>query len=230
MTTRSDSGLHCLSVTGRVEWDQNRRKDAESIEGREEQMCSTRGENNDPAGECTPVGVCVKAHSNYTLTAAADRKSPDSNKRLQKHMCSKATCRAVPAICWTERAHSWGVMRPSDLVRQPLLTRHPIIKSKPQDTNVSIWRTPFYIGVLANDEGCSWSCTKRAQLDRILNELRQYTANKPTASKRKQINITDCINSSLPRSHCICRKSSADLRAEATNAISSETFKRSRVH
>lgn len=28
-------------------------------------MCSTRGENNDPAGECTPVGVCVKAHSNY---------------------------------------------------------------------------------------------------------------------------------------------------------------------
>lgn len=69
------------------------------MEGREEQMCSTRGENNDLAGDCTPVGVCVKAHSNYNRSAAADGKSPDSNKQLQKHMCSKATCRAVPAIC-----------------------------------------------------------------------------------------------------------------------------------
>lgn len=123
-----------------------------------------------------------------------------------RNTCSKATCRAVPAICWRERAHSWGVMRPSDLVRQPLLTRHPIIKSKLQDTIVSIWHTPFYIGVLANDEGCSWSCTKRAQIDLILNGLRQYTANKPTASERKQINIIPTALTAV----CLARTASAE--------------------
>lgn len=44
-----------------------------------------------------PAGVCLKEDSNYDLTAEADGSCPDSDRRSQKHMCSKAAYRAVPA-------------------------------------------------------------------------------------------------------------------------------------
>lgn len=101
MTTRSDCGLHCLTVTGRVETEEkmNRRKDAGMIKEREQQMGRHRRSTNDPVGACAPVGVCVEEHSNDNLTAEAGGESLASKSRQQKHACSAATCRAVPAIC-----------------------------------------------------------------------------------------------------------------------------------
>lgn len=85
MTTRSDCGLHCLSVTARVERDQNRRKDAGMRKEREQQMGRHQRSTNDPAGACAPVGVCVEEHSNDNLTAEAGGESPASKSRRHKH-------------------------------------------------------------------------------------------------------------------------------------------------